>query len=128
MVMMVCAIITGFMLHNEVHHLHIYDNTGLWVAHIVAGVIVAITLALHCLQHSSWFKNYRKIKPKRKIVTTLLFVIACLVIITGTILMLGSHSNFISIFHYIAAIAFSILAIVHVTKRWKIFSSLFKKN
>lgn len=128
MVMMVCAIFTGFKLHREVHHLHVYDNAGLWNVHIIAGLIVTIALILHCVQHNFWFKNYAKIKPDRKIVTTILFILACFVILSGAILMCGSHSNFISIFHYVTAIAFTLLTICHVAKRWRIFTALFKKK
>ncbi len=33
MVLVVGAIVTGFMLHNEVWHQQIYDNTLLWTLH-----------------------------------------------------------------------------------------------
>lgn len=124
--MVVCAIITGFILHKEVHHLFVYDNTWLWAVHILAGLIVAVALLFHCLQHKYWFKNYVKIAAVKKGVTTLLFALAILVAVSGAILALGSHSHFISIFHYVTAIAFTLLAVGHVAKRWKIFLSLFK--
>lgn len=126
MAMVVCAIITGFMLHREVHHIYVYDNTLLWAVHIIAGLIITGALILHCVQHKYWFKNYAKIPIVRKGVTTLLFALAIVVVVSGVILALGSHSQFVSIFHYITAIAFTVLTIGHVVKRWKIFKSLFK--
>lgn len=124
--MVACAIITGFKLHREVHHLHVYDNTWLWAAHITAGSIVVFALIFHCVQHKFWFTNYAKIPVVRKGVTSLLFALAILAAVSGIILSLGSHSQFVSIFHYITAIAFTAFAIGHVAKRWKIFTSLFK--
>lgn len=126
MVMVVCAIITGFKLHREVHHLFVYDNTGLWTIHIIAGLIIVVALIFHCVQHKFWFINYTKIPAVRKGVTSLLFVLTILVAVSGIILALGSHSQFISIFHYITSIAFTAFAIGHVAKRWKIFKALFK--
>lgn len=68
---LICAIITGVKLHIEVHHLCIYHNGGLWIAHIISGAIVALSIVLHCIQHKYWFKNYVKIPAVRKGVTTL---------------------------------------------------------
>lgn len=126
MVMLVCAVLTGFMLHSEVHHLYVYNDTWLWAFHIVAGMIVVLALTFHCVQHKFWFKNYAKIPFNRKGITSLLFALAVVVAISGIILACGSHSNFVSIFHYVTAIAFTAFAIGHVAKRWKIFRTLFK--
>lgn len=121
MTFLACAIVTGFFLHKEVHHLYIYDNTLLWAVHIVSGVVAASAIIVHCIQHKFWFKNYRKIPVGKKRVTSLLFIVSILVTISGIILASGSHSNFISIFHYVSAIVFTLLAIGHVVKRWKFF-------
>lgn len=126
MVVVVCAVITGFMLHREVHHLHEYNDTGLWTAHIIAGLIVVMALVFHCLQHKFWFKNYAKLPAARKGVTSLLFALAILVNVSGIILAMGSHSHCVSTFHFITAIAFTVFAIGHVAKRWKIFQALFR--
>lgn len=128
MAMIVCAIITGFKLHLEVHHLYVYDNAGLWTAHIIAGLIVVLALIFHCYQHRFWFTNYVKIPVVRKGVTSLLFALATLAAVSGTVLALGSHSHFVSIFHYVTAIAFTLLAIGHVAKRWKIFKAFFNSK
>lgn len=126
MAFMICAIITGFMLHHDVHHLHFYKHPLLWNTHIISGLIVVAALIFHCIQHKFWFRNYAKIPAVRKGVTTILFVVAILVAVTGIILVSGSHSKFVSIFHYITAIVLTLLAITHVAQRWKIFKSLFK--
>lgn len=126
MLSMISAIVTGFMLHNEIHHLHVYNDMALWTVHIVSGLIVTAAVVMHCIQHGFWFKNYGKIPVSRKGVTTLLFCVAIAVVISGILLALGSHSNFVSIFHYITSILFVVLAIFHIVRRWKIFTILFR--
>ena len=126
---MVCtaaAVITGFMLHDEVHHLFIYDNIALWTIHETVGLILAAAISIHCTQHKPWFKNYRKIPVRRKRPTTILLAVAILVVVSGCILMCGSHSQFISIFHYIGGILFTLLATAHALKRWPMFRNLFR--
>lgn len=124
---MICvlgAIITGFVLHKEVWHLYIYDNRILWSAHEFIGLLLVALMAIHCVQHSFWFKNYAKIKPEKKRVTTILLIIAGIVALSGIVLMCGSRSEMVSHIHYLGAILFSLLVLGHVLKRWKIFKSL----
>lgn len=126
---MVCtaaAIITGFMLHDEVHHQFIYDNLVLWTVHETVGLMLAGVIGVHCVQHKPWFKNYRKIPVKRKRPSTILLVVSIFVIMSGCILMCGSQSQFISIFHYICGILFTLLATAHALKRWPLFRNLFR--
>lgn len=128
MILTLAAIITGFMLHNDVWHRHVYDNTSLWNQHEAAGLALLILVAVHCTQHSFWFKNYSKIKSVKKIVTTILLIVALTVAVSGIMLMCGSRSEVASHIHYIGAIIFTILAIGHIAKRWKIFKSLLLKS
>lgn len=125
--MAVCAIITGFLLHSEVHHLYIYDDITLWTVHEVAGVLLALFLLIHCVEHKFWFLNYSKILFKRKWLNSTLFILAIIVISTGVILLCGSHSQFVSILHYIMAIAFAVFAFFHVVGHRKTLMSLMKK-
>lgn len=122
------AIVTGFILHNEVWHSHIYDNTALWALHEASGLVLLVAVILHCTQHSFWFRNYAKIKPERKRVTTILLAIGVIVAATGVVLMCGSHSETVSHVHYVGAILFVALAIGHVAKRWKLFKNLVKQR
>lgn len=121
MFLSICAIITGLKLHRDVHHLFVYDNRGLWTAHEIVGLMLYVFITMHCFQHKHWFKNFGRIKISRKWLNSLLFVTAVIVLVSGVILMSGSNSQFVSISHYITAIAFFILAIIHVVNRWKIF-------
>ncbi len=123
MALLAAAIITGFMLHNEVWHLHIYNNTLLWTLHEVAGLLLIALVTTHCAQHSFWFKNYAKIKPPRKTVTTILLLISLIVALSGIPLLLGSRSETLSHIHYVSGILFTLLAIGHVAKRWKLLRS-----
>ncbi len=125
MILLLAAIITGFILHKEVWHLHFFGDSSLWRAHETVGLGLLLLVAIHCMQHSFWFKNYAKIKPDRKRVTTILLIIGIIVAISGIILMGGSQSELISHIHYIGAILFTIIAIGHIAKRWKIFKNLF---
>ncbi len=124
MLLVLAAIVTGFMLHNDVWHIHRYDDTLLWGTHESAGLALVALVAIHCVQHSFWFRNYAKLRPNRKMVTTILLTIGIIVAISGVILMCGSHSELVSRVHYIGAILFTVVAIGHVIKRWKILRSL----
>lgn len=118
------AIISGFMLHNHVHHLHLYSDTGLWATHETIGLLIAIAITVHCAQHKFWFKNYTKIAAKRKRVTTIFLVIAVFEVLTGGVLWFGCQSKAVSIAHYGGGIAFTLLAIGHTIKRLKQFQAL----
>lgn len=124
MILLLAAIVTGFILHKDVWHLHVYDNTSLWAIHEAAGLVLVVLVAIHCIQHSFWFKNYSKIKSDRKRVTTILLIIGILVALSGIILMCGSQSELISHIHYACAILFTIIAIGHIAKRWIILKNL----
>ncbi len=124
MLLVVAAIITGFMLHDEVWHQHIYDNPFLWTFHEIIGLLLLVLAIVHCVQHSFWFKSYTKIILSKKRVTTILLIIGVIVVISGGVLMCGSHSEPVSHIHYVSGILFTILAIGHVAKRWKMLRAL----
>ena len=124
MAALLAAIITGFMLHKEVWHLHLYNDSLLWGTHETIGLILLALIAAHCIQHSFWFRNYSKIKVEKKRVTVILLIIGIITAITGIVLMCGSHSEFISHTHYAGAIMFTAIAIGHVAKRWKILKAI----
>lgn len=123
MICLLIAIVSGFMLHADVHHLHIYHHRLLWGVHETAGILMAIAVIIHCLQHKFWFNNYRRIKVKKKRVTTILLITLIILIISGVILLCGSKSEEISILHYVIGIASVVLATGHVIKRWKLFKA-----
>lgn len=124
MIFTLSAIVTGFILHNEVWHLHVYDNTTLWCIHEIAGLALVVLAVVHCIQHSFWFKHYFKINVTKKRVTTILLLIGIVVAVTGVILMCGSRSELVSHIHYAGAILFTLIAIGHVVKRWKLLKAL----
>ncbi len=125
MLLLVVAIVTGFMLHREVWHLFVYNNRPLWYAHEALGLGFCAFVGVHCVQHSFWFKNFAKIQPNRKRVTLILLALGVIVLLTGVALMLGSHSGVVSRIHYVGAIALTVIAVGHVAKRWTIFKRLF---
>lgn len=123
--LVVAAIVSGFVLHSEVWHMHVYDNTTVWTLHEVIGLFLAALVGVHCVQHSFWFKNYSCIKPDRKRVTTIFLIVGIIVLLSGLVLMFGSRSELISHIHYACGILFTILAIGHILKRHKLLRSLF---
>ena len=123
----VVAIVTGFMLHREVHHIYVYDDVALWGWHEAIGLTLMALIAIHGVQHAHWFKNYGKIPRQRKRVNTLFLATAAVVLTTGLPLMLGSRSELVSHVHYGGGILFTIIAIGHVFKRWKMFLSIIRK-
>ena len=124
MLALLAAIITGFKLHKEVWHLHVYDDSFLWGTHETIGLTLLALVAAHCIQHSFWFRNYSKIKVENKRVTAILLTIGLITAATGIVLMCGSHSEFISHTHYAGAILFTAITIGHVAKRWKILKAI----
>ena len=124
MMCVVAAIVSGFVLHREVHHLYIYNDIGLWGMHEAVGLVLAAMLAMHCAQHPQWFRNYRKITVKRKRVTTILLCVGVILAASGVVLMCGSRSEEVSIIHYVLGIVFTLLAVGHVCKRWRIFKGI----
>ena len=121
---LLAAIITGFKLHKEVWHLHVYDDSFLLGTHETIGLTLLALVAVHCIQHSFWFRNYSKIKVEKKRVTAILLTIGIITAFTGIVLMCGSHSEFISHTHYAGAILFTAITIGHVAKRWKIMKAI----
>lgn len=121
MLCVVTCIITGMILHRDVHHIYEYHRVALWAVHEAAGVLVLAMIAVHCLQHKAWFRNYRKIPVDKKRVSTMILCVAVLVGASGIVLMLGSRSEEVSVFHYILGIIFTLLALGHVIKCWKLF-------
>ncbi len=124
MLLVVAAIVSGFVLHKYVWHLHFFSDKTVWYIHEAIGLSLIALIKLHSIQHSFWFKNFKKIPVKRKRVTAILLIAVVIVAITGVILMCGSRSEMISHIHYIVGILFTLIAIGHVLKRWKIFRSL----
>ena len=124
MLALLAAIITGYKLHKEVWHLHVYDDSFLLGTHETIGLTLLALVAAHCIQHSFWFRNYSKIKVEKKRVTAILLTIGIITAVTGIVLMCGSHSEFISHTHYAGAILFTAITIGHVAKRWKILKAI----
>ena len=124
MLLVLAAIVSGFMLHRDVWHLHLYSNKLTWYIHEVVGLSLIALITIHCIQHSFWFRNFKKIPTQRRRVTTILLIFMGIVGFTGLVLMCGSRSETISHIHYIVGILFTIIATGHVVKRWKIFRSL----
>lgn len=124
MIFVLAAIVTGIMLHRVEWHMVAVNIIPLWCWHVIIGIVLIILLALHCMQHSSWFKNYSKIPAKRKRVTTIFLIIGVVVVITGIILAATGLSEIVSHIHYVTGIAFALIAVGDVIKRWKIFRAL----
>jgi hypothetical protein len=123
----ITAIITGINLHIEIHHEHIYNNVEIWNLHSFATIVLTLLLVMHGVQHKFWFKNYTKIIVAKKRVTTCLLICGTVLLVTGIMLFCGSHSNNVSLTHFIAGIMFTIFAIGHVAKRHSQLISLFKR-
>lgn len=124
MLLVLAAIVSGFVLHKYVWHFHSYNNKLIWYAHEFIGLALIAIITTHCIQHSFWFRNFTKIPIKRRRVTTILLISGGIVGFTGVILMCGSRSETISHIHYIIGILFTVIAVGHAMKRWKIFRSL----
>ncbi len=113
----IVLLLTGIILHAEIHHLHVYDDSLTWTIHEVCGILFIPLMTAHFVQHHAWFKKYTKIPVKKKMATSAMLLIAVLVTISGIILLCGSHSKFISLSHLALSVTFSAFAIAHVANR-----------
>ena len=121
---MLTAIVTGFVLHNEIHHLHVYHDVLVWTIHEVAGLLMTALVAVHCVQHKAWFKNYGRISMRRKHASTLFLVALGVILVTGLMLMFGSRSHFVSLLHYVLGILATLMMIAHILRRWRLLRGL----
>lgn len=110
-------LLTGIILHAEIHHMHVYDDSLTWTIHEVCGILFILLITAHFVQHPAWFKKYTEIPVKKKMATSAMLLIAALVTISGIILLCGSHSKFISLSHLALSVVFSGFAIAHVINR-----------
>jgi hypothetical protein len=120
----IIALISGLMLHSEIHHKYIYHDVLWWTIHSLSSIMLVLLLLIHSVQHKFLFINYFKIPVPKKRVTTILFLILIVLIISGIVLLLGSHSNFISLLHFCFGLIFTCFTIGHMMKRFKIFTGL----
>lgn len=123
-VCMVAALVTGLMLHVDVHHLHVYDDLWVWGIHEVAGFAIVALLIVHAVLHKSWIGNYRRIKSGTKWIVAIIDILFLLSCVTGIVLYMGSHSQVISRIHLISSVLFGVVALVHIIKEWKKFRGM----
>lgn len=74
MLLVLAAIVSGFILHKYVWHFNFYSNKLIWYIHEVIGLSLISLITIHCIQHSFWFRNFKRIPTKRRRVTTILLL------------------------------------------------------
>lgn len=124
----VVTIVTGIILHIDVHHLHVYDDVLLWGTHEIAGTLMFLMLVFHCLQHKFWFTNYLQLTSGLRTGISLMAIAGLTVFATGLILYCGSHSRIISLTHYISGILFFVAGVIHIIVRRQLLAALFGKE
>lgn len=117
------SLVTGLLIHYAGHfgsHI-VWQNWS--IAHIVINVALVATVAIHIKQHFGWFKQLLKkssLKRKLAISVAIPFLVA---ILSGVFLLafIYRQNSHLGIFHYYVGLAFAILSISHLVKRWKVF-------
>ena len=125
------ASISGFLLHasghNDVHE--VWHNWA--VIHIFSSLIFTIAVGVHIYGHLNWYKSlFQKGLGNKSRVTIFLSLLMLATIITGNIVIFrhqGPNSHF-GLWHYIIGILFTVIAIGHFLKRFKILRNGLSKK
>ena len=125
------ASISGFLLHasghNDVHE--VWHNWA--VIHIFSTLVFTIAVGVHIYGHLNWYKSlFQKELGNKSRVTIFLSLLMLATIITGNIVLFrhqGPNSHF-GLWHYIIGILFTVIAIGHFMKRFKILRNGLSKK
>ena len=125
------ASISGFLLHasghNDVHE--VWHNWA--VIHIFSTLVFTIAVGIHIYGHLNWYKSlFQKRLGNKSRVTIFLSLLMLATIITGNIVLFrhqGPNSHF-GLWHYIIGILFTVIAIGHFLKRFKILRNGLSKK
>ena len=125
------ASISGFILHVAGHN-GIHETWHNWaVIHIFSTLVFTIAVGIHIYGHLNWYKSlFQKRLGNKSRVTIFLSLLMLATIITGNIVLFrhqGPNSHF-GLWHYIIGILFTVIAIGHFLKRFKILTNGLSKK
>ena len=125
------ASISGFILHAAGHN-GIHETWHNWaVIHIFSTLVFTIAVGVHIYGHLNWYKSlFQKRLGNKSRVTIFLSLLMLATIITGNIVLFrhqGPNSHF-GLWHYIIGILFTVIAIGHFLKRFKILTNGLSKK
>lgn len=125
------ASISGFILHAAGHN-GIHETWHNWaVIHIFSTLVFTIAVGIHIYGHLNWYKSlFQKRLGNKSRVTIFLSLLMLATIITGNIVLFrhqGPNSHF-GLWHYIIGILFTVIAIGHFLKRFKILTNGLSKK
>ena len=125
------ASISGFLLHTSGHN-DVHEVWHNWaVIHIFSTLVFTIAVGVHIYGHLNWYKSlFQKGLGNKSRVTIFLSLLMLATIITGNIVLFrhqGPNSHF-GLWHYIIGILFTVIAIGHFLKRFKIFRNGLSKK
>ena len=122
---------SGFLYHLAGHQ----DSHEYWhncaIFHIVSTLALIISVSIHVYGHWNWYKSlFQKGLGNKSRVTVFLSLLILATIITGNLVLLrhqGPNSHF-GLWHYIIGILFTVIAIGHFLKRFKILRTGLNKK
>ena len=125
------ASISGFILHAAGHN-GIHETWHNWaIIHIFSTLVFTIAVGIHIYGHLNWYKSlFQKRLGNKSRVTIFLSLLMLATIITGNIVLFrhqGPNSHF-GLWHYIIGILFTVIAIGHFLKRFKILTNGLSKK
>ena len=125
------ASISGFLLHTSGHN-DVHEVWHNWtVIHIFSTLVFTIAVGVHIYGHLNWYKSlFQKGLGNKSRVTIFLSLLMLATIITGNIVLFrhqGPNSHF-GLWHYIIGILFTVIAIGHFLKRFKILRTGLNKK
>lgn len=124
------TILTGISLHIAGHG----DNHQLWeiwaVIHSIIAVSFSVLLVYHIHTHWAWFKNLRQNTIcKKRLMTTILSVVCLITMFSGiALLAIWGANTHIGLLHYKIGIGFSLLMLIHGTKRISVIKNAVLPN
>lgn len=129
-VLFVASLFTGIKIHLADH----FDTHDAWhdwsVAHVVVNVLFLRTAVVHIKQHWGWFKTFFSAKTLKSKITKVVAVSFLAVVVSGLALLVfaegqGSHAGLV---HYWIGMIFSVFALGHFLKRFRIFKAGISKR
>lgn len=116
----VAIVVTGFGFHISGHK-GVEESIIVWkTLHIVFSVSFVMLAAIHIKQHWVWYRNQFKSFNRSNTLTLLLTAVAAFELLSGVILMIDiTFGPICRHLHWVIGELFSILAIIHIARRWK---------
>jgi uncharacterized protein YacL len=118
----IITIVSGVEFH-VLHHSANHNALRLWyILHMAGSGIFFILAVWHIKLHWGWYKGLVKPSKKRRHPTIILSVLFIVESVTAVLKLVGMHHP-IGKIHWVGGLLFTIFAIAHLIRRFRIFTN-----